>query len=397
MTPAVSYVLPLRWTDDADLAELTAYLRWLADRAEVIVVDGSDEPLFDRHAEHWGRLVTHGRPDPALRFANGKVNGVTTGVRRAGHDKVVLADDDVRYDDAALARVVELLDRADVVRPQNVFDPMPWHARWDTGRTLLNRAVSVDYPGTFGLRRSTFLAMGGYDGDVLFENLELLRTVRAAGGVEVAPLDLYVTRRPPTLRRFLDQRVRQAYDDFAQPWRLLLWLSVVPATAVAFARRARVALLAGATACAAVAEGGRRRAGGTRVFPASASWFAPLWMLERGVCSWLALWQRVRHGGVGYSGRRLRTAAHPVWQLRTRLAAARRDEAGELVAPVAERLGGGLAAPAERDRAPTRVDLGAVLVDESERASHDERAVPVRRDGGVVASAGRLHADPPAR
>ncbi|MBF4574367.1 hypothetical protein ITJ64_17790 [Herbiconiux sp. VKM Ac-1786] len=33
-------VLPLRWTSDAGLPELTGYLRRLAGRASVIVVDG---------------------------------------------------------------------------------------------------------------------------------------------------------------------------------------------------------------------------------------------------------------------------------------------------------------------------------------------------------------------
>ena len=34
------------------------------------------------------------------------------------------------------------------------------------------------------------MAAGGYDGDVLFENLELIRTVRARGGEEAVALDL---------------------------------------------------------------------------------------------------------------------------------------------------------------------------------------------------------------
>ena len=119
----------------------------------------------------------------------GKVNGVVTGVRECSHERVVIADDDVRYDAAALRRVVALLDEADLVRPQNYFDPLPWHARWDTARSLLNRVFTGDpafpvgdFPGTLAVRRSAFLASGAYDGDALFENLELMRTIRAAGG-----------------------------------------------------------------------------------------------------------------------------------------------------------------------------------------------------------------------
>jgi hypothetical protein len=312
-----SYVLPLRWSDDGELAELTAYLRELSARVEVLVVDGSPS-WYSPGTPRRGRAGHARTPGSVARFLNGKVDGVTTGVRLAAHEHVVIADDDVRYDEAALCRVVELLDRYDLVRPQNFFDPLPWHARWDSGRTLLNRAVAADYPGTFGVRRSTFVGMGGYDGDVLFENLELIRSVRAYGGTEVRPLDLYVRRIPPTSRHFLGQRVRQAYDDLAQPWRLALWLGVWPAAAVGVRRRGVPALGAGAAAVVATAEVGRRRAGGRAVYPPSLPVWAPLWVAERATCSWVALARRVLAGGVVYSGRRVARPANPVRAIRAR-------------------------------------------------------------------------------
>jgi hypothetical protein len=343
----LDYVLPLRWTDDAGFEDLTAYLNWLSTHVDVIVVDGSPVPLYARHARAWQALVRHLPPAADLRFANGKVNGVLTGVRHCTRERIILADDDVRYDLAGLAAIARHLDGADLVRPQNVFAPTPWHARWDTARSLLNRCMAADYPGTFGVRRSTLLATGGYDGDVLFENLELIRTVRAFGGREVRPLDLYVRRAPPTARHFWSQRVRQAYDDLAQPARLITALSVVPAAALALARRRGDLVAAGAAATVAAAEIGRRRAGGREVFPRDAPLYAPLWMIERGICSWLATATRVWRGGVRYGGGRIAVAAHSRRELRRRAcsSAARigsraRTEAPGPVGPVAERLAG---------------------------------------------------------
>nr|WP_236646936.1 glycosyltransferase family 2 protein [Micromonospora acroterricola] len=320
----MAYVLPLRWSDDAGLAELTGYLRWLGGRVEVTVVDGSPPELFARHAAAWRGLVRrHLRPDPTLRGVNGKVTGVLTGVRAAGHEHVVIADDDVRYDEAALRAVHRLLGRVDLVRPQNYFDPLPWHAWWDTGRTLLNRALGADYPGTLAVRRSTFLDMGGYDPDVLFENLELIRTVRAYGATEAAPPWLFVRRLPPDAAHFRGQRVRQAYDDLAQPARLLTSLAVLPALAAAVAARRPGLLLGAAAGTVALAELGRRRAGGDAVFPRSTALAAPLWLLERGTCGWLAVGQRLVFGGVRYAGGRVRRAAHSERTLRRRLRATR--------------------------------------------------------------------------
>jgi hypothetical protein len=315
----LSYVLPLRWTLGEGLAEMTVYLKWLSEVAEVIVVDGSDNEVFARHAKHWGPFVAHMRPDPDLRFTMGKVNGVTTGVRRASFEWVVIADDDVRYRRAELERVATLLKDHDVVRPQNYFDPTPWHARWDTARTLLNRAFARDFPGTLGVRRSTFLTMDGYDGNVMFENLELIRTVIAAGGSEAAPLDLYVRRIPPDATLFLSQRVRQAYDDFALPARMAAWLALGPTVAwLAATGRKKVlaALTLGAIGCAEV---GRRKAGGTRYFPAASSWFTPVWLAERALCAWPALWQRIVRGGVSYRGGVVPKAANSKRELALRV------------------------------------------------------------------------------
>jgi hypothetical protein len=322
-SPLCSYVLPLRWSEDEGIDELAAYLRRIAQVAEVIVVDGSDPEVFARHAARLSGFVRHLAVDRARRTPMGKVGGVATGVEAASHEQVVIADDDVRYGLEALRRTAALLGDAELVRPQNYFaDPggLPWHAHWDTGRTLLNRALGRDYPGTLAVRRSFFREIGGYDGASLFENLELIRTVEAAGGRVASPLDLYVARCPPTTRHFLSQRVRQAYDEFARPPRMAVNLTVLPLAACTVASGRGRSLAAGAAAIVALAEFGRRRAQGARYFPATASLLAPAWMTERALCSWLALRHRAR-GGVPYAGRRLRRAATSRGELRRRFAA----------------------------------------------------------------------------
>jgi hypothetical protein len=321
-----SYVLPLRMArDDGSRSELADYLARLSVWCDdVIVVDGSPAAVFNENREAWTRWARHVPPDPRYRAKMGKVPGVLTGVALAAHEAVVIADDDVRYELGELTRLVGLLGSHDLVRPQNYFAPMPWHAVWDTSRTLLNRAVGADFPGTLGVRRSTFAAMGGYDGDVLFENLELIRTVRAHGGRVASPLDLYVRRIPPATSHFIGQRTRQAYDDFAIPARMAAWLAVMPLLLACVARRRAMPPAILAAAIVALAERGRRRAGGDRVFPPAATATAPIWVLERGICAWLALAQRIRFGGVRYGDSVIRVAANSPRTLRRRARAAGR-------------------------------------------------------------------------
>ena len=319
MSEGLSYVLPYRSRPgDGDEDELDRYLRWLSRRVQLIVVDGSNPDRVRAHRARWASIATHAVPDADLSCRNGKVRGVLTGLRRARHEHVIIADDDVRYDDDALLRMQELLRDADLVRPQNVFDPLPWHARWDTARMLLNRALGNDHPGTLGVRRSSLASVGGYDGDVLFENLELTRTVLAAGGRVVDAPGLYVRRRPPTAARFLEQRPRQAYDDLAQPARLAFFLVLGPALGTVARRRPR-GLLAVAVASVIVAQVGRFRYGGNQVFVRVSPFFAPVWMAERACLVWLAVFRRFSRGGCSYAGAVIGRAATRPRVLRRRL------------------------------------------------------------------------------
>jgi hypothetical protein len=167
------------------------------------------------------------------------------------------------------------------------------------------------------VRREVFCASGAYDGEALFENLELMRTVRAAGGVVLTPLDLYVARRPPSARHFVSQRVRQAYDDFAIPARIGAFLAVMPLAARSLRRGRGGRLAAAGLASIAAAELGRRRARGAERFPASCSLLAPVWICERSICAWLALAAKLR-GGVRYGDGRLSDSATSMRRLRRR-------------------------------------------------------------------------------
>jgi hypothetical protein len=246
---------------------------------------------------------------------NGKVRGVLTGLAIARHETVIIADDDVRHTPSTLRDLTSALDDgADLARPQNVLHPRPWPARWDTARSLMNRALGHDYPGTYAVRRSAL--PDGYDAHVLFENLEMERTVRAHGGRLKNCPALFVERRPPTARQFWAQRVRQAYDSLAQPSRHVVELSIVPLLLALHRRPAALGCVLVATVL--MAEVGRRRGQGRRAFPAGSELWAPVWVAERAVTSWIAAMLRLR-GGVRYAGTRILRPATPVRVLRRRL------------------------------------------------------------------------------
>jgi hypothetical protein len=314
----LSYLLPIKYAHPAS-DEFFSYVHWLSSRVDLIVIDGSSSGVFAQHASRCAATVRHIPVDSdVLEFVNGKVAGVITGLRRCAHETVIIADDDVRYDVAGLREMANQLARADVVRPQNYFQPLPWHAYLDTARMLINRVSGGDWPGTVGIRRSVVARTGGYDGNVLFENLELVRTITAAGGTQAVVFGLYVRRLPPTTSHYWSQRVRQAYDEFARPARLVVWLAIAPA-AIMLGLSGKWTWFAPPMAAVIVAaEAGRRKASGRRVFPFTASLVAPVWIVERAVCAWLAVGSRLIWRGIRYRGRIVAKAATPFHELQSR-------------------------------------------------------------------------------
>ncbi|HEV8614182.1 MAG TPA: glycosyltransferase [Methylomirabilota bacterium] len=321
MTPRCTYLLPIRRVraDAAETAEFAAYFDELRRAGcEVLVIDGSPAPVFAAHARAWRGRCRHVTVDERYRYLNGKVNGIHTGIDLAGHERVIIADDDIRYTAADVERMCALLDRHECVRPQNYLAPRPWWARMEAARMLMNRGVlrAGDYPGTQGVRLSAMRRVGHYDGDVLFDNEELVRHFAACDADVGYARDFFIAKRPPTFAKWVEQRPRQAYEDFGIPAKTALFLGLLPAVlGVAMLGGAAAALaFVALVAVVAVTLAGRGRSGGAAAFvPASIALWAPAWVLERALSTWWAVYWRLCHGGYPFGGRLLSRGVGRDW------------------------------------------------------------------------------------
>jgi hypothetical protein len=301
-----TYLLPIRRTR-AGGAEIAAFSRYFESLAaagcEVLVVDGSPPGVFAAHHEAWATRARHVGVDPQYPYLNGKVNGIHTGVAVATCERIILADDDIRYTAENVGEMCRLLDDFDLVRPQNYLSPLPWWARMEAARMLVNRGVlrNADYPGTCGIRRSAMLRVGHYDGDVLFDNEEIVRHFIVNGATVCHANDFFVLKRPPTLRKWREQRPRQAYEDFGMRAKTAAFMAVVPLAAATAAFGGVGALLGYIAAISGVslllAERGRRRGTARRHVPWHVPLHAPLWVLERSLSVYWAIYWRIARGG----------------------------------------------------------------------------------------------------
>jgi len=325
-----TYLLPIRRGifSGAETAELADYFRTLNDAGcDVLVIDGSPREIFEQHAAAWRSVAQHEPVDRSFGYLNDKVNGIHTGVRLARSEKIVLADDDIRYGPAEIERVCELLDKFEVVRPQNFLSPLPWWGRMEAARMLINRATlrTGDYPGTCAFRRSAMLRVGPYDGDVLFDNEEIIRHFAKAGATVNYAANLFVRKRPPTFRKWIEQRPRQAYEDFGLRGKTALFLSLpIFATwiGVALGWKGFLAyLLMVSIAGVALAVAGRSRGPASRHFPLSVCFFAPLWIFERSASTYWALYWHFSRGGYPFGDKILSKGIGRDWISGGRIAA----------------------------------------------------------------------------
>lgn len=353
MNNSSTYLLPIRrgTFSDVEARELAEYFRLIGTAGcEVLVIDGSGVAVFERHAHTWSGVCRHVKVDQRFGYLNDKVNGIHTGVELASAEKIILADDDIRYTADDLEKICNLLEHCEVVRPQNYLagwnarsagvdmraasppdfdialgehDPpygtalskhdsaLPWWARIEAARMLINRAILriADYPGTCAFRRATMLKVGHYDGDVLFDNEEMIRHfARHRVSIHYAN-DFFVLKRSPRFRKWLEQRPRQAYEDFGLRAKTALFAALPPIALLLFAF---VGLAAFATSGLAVvglsiilAWAGRLRGSARNFFPASIPFFAPLWILERALSTYWAFYWRIRRGGYPFGDRLL--------------------------------------------------------------------------------------------
>lgn len=316
-----SFIVPIRRVtmDPIEIERFADYFKSLRlAGCEVLIVDGSPKAVFAEHKKRWQSFSRHFAPDPKYTYLNGKVNGVHTAVDLASCERIILADDDIRYSSADIKKMCDLLDVQEMVRPQNFIEPLPWWARIETARILINRGVlrAGDYPGTCGFRRSTMRRVGHYDGDVLFDNEEIVRHFALRGAKIKYARDFFILKRPPAFTKWLEQRPRQAYEDFVMRAKTVAFLSVLPvvlASGFVSVRAAMSLLIAISLVAVLSCYRGLLSDQAYKFFPLSSPLYSPLWVFERSLSIYWALYWRARYGGYPFGQRLLSKGTGEAW------------------------------------------------------------------------------------
>jgi hypothetical protein len=274
-----------------DLRPLAEYLSTLGVAGcEVVVLDSSQAVDEHRRILRWvGRHVVVDEP----------LDIVRTAASLASCEKIIIANESVRYNIADLTELCALLDAHEVVEPQDYLEPLPWWGGIDAGRMLVHRGLDPhpDSGPTFGFRRAIPRGLRGFDAT---GSSDPARALFSQGAEIVSPTDLFVRRCPPRLREWLRERPREADRDFTIPSKSAFFFALIPmAILLALIGGSRIAAgYTGAVAFASIVLAVRGRMGAGAFFPLRACLYAPLWVLERSVSVYWALLRKMR-GRVG--------------------------------------------------------------------------------------------------
>jgi hypothetical protein len=114
----------------------------------------------------------------------------------------------------------------------------------------------------------------------------------------------------------MEQRPRQAYEDFVMRAKTLLFISLLPVGIALGFVGLKIALLFifFVSVCAMlIALRGLWRNRAYRFFPSSMILYAPLWVTERVLSTYWALYWRVAHGGYPFGDRLLSKGTGRAW------------------------------------------------------------------------------------
>jgi hypothetical protein len=279
---------------------------------EIVIADESPEEIFEEVDSWFERCsrVTHFRPrDESRGGQNDKMNGIYDAMNYIKYESAILVDDHYRLSVENILQLKPLFSRYDCFKCMVSFQEKNLKALIDVcGMFIINLTHPFhQFHGHLCFNAQTLSKIGFPSRDGLFDELTLElqfhehgKTVHFAEGI------FLMTVHHTTWGRFLEQRVRYAYENLAFPLRFAWHLCVLPILITCALFELKYAL--GWALCLTaghilLALWGQIKYGGNR-FPVWTFLLSPLWFWFYPFTSWIAAFMRCS-GGIYFGGRKI--------------------------------------------------------------------------------------------
>lgn len=279
---------------------------------EIVIADESPHDVFQSIDDWFGDdpRVIHFCPKHESRHGkNDKMNGIYDALNHVKYERVILIDDHYRLSADNIFQLIPLLSQYDCFKCMITFPDKRLTALIDLcGMFIINLTHPLhQFHGHLCFNARTLKEIGFPSRDGLFDELALeMHFHLHARKVHFEKNIFLKTVQDSTYKRFLEQRVRYAYENFAFPFRFACYLSILPilllismvSVGYAFAVIGCLTLGNLALALWGQIEYGQQK------FPAWTFLLAPLWFWFYPFTTWIAVLLRFS-GGIKFGGRKI--------------------------------------------------------------------------------------------
>lgn len=315
----VSIIIPLKSTNTDAVIALLRYivslnndLAYLFDNYEIIIVDECRRDiaiLIENAIENTSKIV-HIVPASEDRTGNNdKLNGIYAAVKIVKYNYIFIVDDHYRITGEKFLVALQYFEIYDMFKVVPVFDKYTFSVMLDEAgfffRSFVNK--TKQYAGHIALKHELFVKYGFPCRDALYDEYVVEKYYQDKGcSVGFPPQVFFSATQKITTKKFLEQRIRYAYENIAFPLRFIIHLLFLPSFVIGVLANLKVTvilLLIYSIFIAFISFVGQRIYGAESM-PKYLFMLAPIWHLFYWVTSWISLFLYFS-GGICFGERRI--------------------------------------------------------------------------------------------
>jgi hypothetical protein len=241
---------------------------------------------------------------------------IKSGLKVATGEVIILADDDVELSIESIREIADKIEPNTIMRPMVALNPATLMNYIDQSSIFVVNTTCRDrqFWGILGFHSSMKLHALEAPEDTLFDELSLFRALSPSFvQSEYRTYVVIPCRLDRTVEKFLEQRVRYAYENLAYPLRTVAFATIIPilwASAYGFSFGV-AAMFAGVGVAVSIAIAllGWLEYGEPAGLPMTPCFVAPIWVLCQAIFVWPAIFMVSFRRGVLFSGAKLYRAA----------------------------------------------------------------------------------------
>ncbi len=319
MSASAAIIVPLRARSVSDAIQCVTRLKKLTGipQISVIIADNSEaavQKLLRSHCDESGIVLLENNWN-LVKGGNKKMLNILAALQVTDAENVIVLDDDSELSQEVMILILDALREVGYVRTMVRFSKLTVANVIDLCGIFVVNVTTPDkqFWGMQAFHKRSVELLSNVDRNTVFDELTVFRHLMGHGVAHSYLKDVAITshcRR--TVRDFMEQRARYAYENLAYPLRTTIFCSLIPTFVLALAfqgLRAAWTMTAAISAAVVLVSicgwTSSRRAHRHHFF---VNFAAPIWLLLQASFVWVAVAQ-ILLGGKRFSGERLRRAA----------------------------------------------------------------------------------------